>query len=94
MTGTPRSRHVDVARLRADLFLNQDQLAAILGVHSMTVSKWERGELVVDPWRKVMLNRMRAFADRTAEPYRRVVGSVLASKGAIATLVVLIGDRR
>jgi DNA-binding transcriptional regulator YiaG len=34
----------DFARLRKRLELTQEGLAAQLGVHPMTVSRWERGE--------------------------------------------------
>jgi len=35
----------DVRTCRAKLHISQAELAQLLGVHSLTVSKWERGKL-------------------------------------------------
>lgn len=37
----------DVQRLRKRLGLTQAELAALAGVHEMTVSRWERGTVTI-----------------------------------------------
>lgn len=41
---------------RTALDLSQAQFAELLGVHEMTVSKWERGLIKVRPWHAGLLN--------------------------------------
>ena len=49
MTGT------EVRRLRRRLGLTQAQLAARLGVHKLTVSRWERGQVrVTEPMSRLL----------------------------------------
>jgi molybdate transport system regulatory protein len=51
---------MDLKTLRARLGLKQADLAELLGVHAMTVSRWERGELKPSAHQRRLL---RAFAD-------------------------------
>ncbi len=46
---------MDVARIRKSHGLTQARLAAIVGVHPMTVSKWERGALEPGPFERTIL---------------------------------------
>jgi molybdopterin-binding protein len=58
---------VRLATLRARLGWTQVRLAEVLGVHAMTVSKWERGVLEPLPRQRTMLRALRAIArGRTA----------------------------
>lgn len=50
---------MDVKQIRTDLGLTQQQLSAVLGCHTMTVSKWERGVLRPRPWDLAMLEAFR-----------------------------------
>jgi len=45
----------EIATVRRGLGLTQAQLAGLLGVHWMTVSRWERGTLVPTAWQQAML---------------------------------------
>lgn len=49
--------------LRARLGLSQAELAAVVGVHSMTVSKWERGVLEPTPHQASILRALTAAAE-------------------------------
>ena len=47
-----------VRRIRKKLKLTQAQLASQLGVHRLTVSKWERGQHPVPPMAHRLLKQM------------------------------------
>ena len=49
----------EIKSLRELLNLNQVQLAQLLGVHPITVSKWERGESAPNGYQAVMLSHFR-----------------------------------
>ena len=44
-----------IKTLRKNLRMTQGQLAAVVGVHEMTVSKWERGILKPKPFQMSLL---------------------------------------
>ncbi len=50
--------------LRTRLSLSQGQLAELVGVHAMTVSKWERGVLAPNPHQQRMLASFHAAGER------------------------------
>lgn len=49
---------MDVARLRRQHGLTQTRLARLVGVHPMTVSKWERGVLEPGPFERAILSSL------------------------------------
>lgn len=53
-------------QIRADLNLSQAQLAALLGTHAMTVSKWERGLLRPSAHHERLLDAFARAAERGA----------------------------
>ncbi len=55
---------LDLKDLRARLGLSQQELAGLLGVHAMTVSKWERKKLRPGPHEKRLLASFAAAAER------------------------------
>lgn len=61
----PQARN-DVASTRRACDLTQDDLAALLGVHPMTVSKWERGLSVPSDWQRAMLDALERAQARWA----------------------------
>jgi transcriptional regulator with XRE-family HTH domain len=67
-----------IAQIRQSKGLSQTQLAYILGIHTMTVSKWERGALEPDPRQVIILN---ALAGTKAD-----FPSVLESAGPLKCL--------
>lgn len=55
---------LSIASLRKRLGLTQGQLAELVGVHAMTVSKWERGVLAPNPHQQRMLASFHAAGER------------------------------
>ena len=55
---------LSIASIRKRLGLTQGQLADLMGVHAMTVSKWERGVLAPNPHQKRMLASFHAAGER------------------------------
>lgn len=52
----PRPEHPeDYRRLRNEMGVTQNDLAQLLGVHPMTVSKWERGILTADFYQRSLI---------------------------------------
>lgn len=70
----------DVRILRQDLCLTQTQLAQLLGVHSLTVSKWERALLGPSPYHAALMCSFKQAARR--EPsIGRAIAHLLTSAG-------------
>lgn len=73
--------------VREDLGLSQAQLAALIGVHDQTVSKWERGILEPTSYQQALLHALRA-GHRKAP--RMIVADWLKTNGPLATLAMLL----
>ncbi len=61
-----------IARTRERLRLSQDDLAALLGVHPMTVSKWERSVIRPTRYHRNLLICFRSAAVRRPEIWREL----------------------
>lgn len=59
---------MQVSLLRHHLALTQRAFAELLGVHPMTVSKWERGQLSPRPGARERLERLQQGVDRGELP--------------------------
>ena len=55
--GVPQ-KALAVQTVRRQLGLTQASLARLIGVHPMTVSRWERGELVLGRWHQCLLDAL------------------------------------
>ncbi|MFA4971531.1 MAG: helix-turn-helix domain-containing protein [bacterium] len=66
-----------ITRLRKALSMTEARLGQLLGVHEMTVSKWERGELSPTLWQAHMLRVFAKARDRDEMVGKRVVGYML-----------------
>ncbi len=67
---------MDVARIRKSHGLTQTRLAALVGVHPMTVSKWERGVLEPGPFERSILHSL-AKAPGSGPPSMAELAGVL-----------------
>ena len=81
---------MSVAALRQSLGLTQVELARIVGVHPLTISKWERGVLEPTPWQAALLGAFRRIplANRARAGKRAALR--FAEAGAPAALFVLL----
>lgn len=70
-----------VRRSRAAASLTQCDFARLLGVHPITVSKWETGRAIPTPWQTEIARAVESSPDRAAigaELWSNGVGSALA----------------
>lgn len=78
----------EVKQIREILGLTQVQLAQLMGLHPITVSKWERGESEPTPYQTNLLNHFREGA-RTKEVKENLV-QVLLGMGVAVALALLL----
>jgi len=78
-----------VRGIRKGLGLTQAQLGQLLGVHSLTVSKWERELLTPTPYQAAMLDSFGKAGKRKPEVGRTVV-TLLVGAGIAAALYLLL----
>ena len=79
----------EVLSVRTELGLNQVQFAQLLGVHPLTISKWERGVNVVPPHQKAMLESFRQ-ASAAKESVGKDIAKLLVTAGAVMAILVLL----
>lgn len=79
---------VEIRAIRDRLGLTQPQLAQLLGVHPLTVSKWERGLLNPTAHQQVMLQSFGKAAKRPE--VRGDVAQALVTVGAALALFILL----
>jgi putative transcriptional regulator len=79
----------EVTALREALRLTQTQFATLLNVHSLTVSKWERGLLVPTPYH-VALMRSFGQSQQRQPDIGTIVGAALLAAGVGAALYLLL----
>lgn len=77
-----------IKRIRTGLGLTQGQMAELLGVHPLTVSKWERGLLSPNSHQEQLLRSFRKASD---EPdIGTTVGDLLVTAGVVVALFALL----
>lgn len=76
---------LDLAALRRQLMMTQAQFAALLGVHWITVSKWERRLLTPSPWHLALI-RAAATAVHRQPAVGQVIVAALAERGVAFAL--------
>ncbi|MCH9637752.1 MAG: helix-turn-helix domain-containing protein [Gammaproteobacteria bacterium] len=74
----------DVRSTRVTLGLTQTELATILGLHYVTVCRWERGHMTPKPWVLAIFHRFRVAATKADIGGR--MARVLALRGPLAAL--------
>ena len=77
---------MNTAALRKSLMLNQSDLALLLNVHPMTISKWERGLCAPDVYQTAMMARF----DLTFKDAKLW----LVTRGPVATIVKLMTSNK
>jgi transcriptional regulator with XRE-family HTH domain len=79
----------EIARIRADLGMTQEQLARLLGVHGLTVSRWERGKLRPNPHQEAILRAAEEAARRRPGVGSAVIGALVGAGVGLALFHVL-----
>lgn len=79
----------EVTAIRVSLGLTQVQLAQLLGVHPLTVSKWERGQGEPSPHQAAMLASFRA-ARGSRQDIGEVVAGLLVTAGVAVALWAIL----
>lgn len=79
---------IAIKSLRESLTMNQAQFAQLLGVHPITVSKWEREEAVPTPYQATLLAQFQTGA--RDEKVRNAVLGVLIGLGVAVAIALLL----
>lgn len=78
-----------IRQIREHLHLTQVQLAQLLGVHPLTVSKWERGELQPSNHEQALLLSFRQ-ASQARKDIGKEVQTLLVTAGVALAIYVLL----
>ncbi len=79
----------EISQLRQKMGLSQVQLAQLLGVHPLTVSKWERGLLDTSAHQDQLLPSF-AKARKTNRDIGDEVAKLLVTAGVVVALLALL----
>jgi putative transcriptional regulator len=80
--------NVVVKKLRKRLDLPQTEFGQLLGVHPMTVSRWERGEHRPTPYQQALMNE---FDKAAAQPkIVEELKTLLVAAGVVAAILLLL----
>ncbi|MDY7232834.1 helix-turn-helix domain-containing protein [Hyalangium rubrum] len=80
----------EIKKVRDGLGLTQEQFAQLLGVHTLTVSKWERGLLSPSPYQGSLISSFAKARERSASTGGATVAKVLMGAGVAAALFFLL----
>jgi putative transcriptional regulator len=81
---------LDIAILRKALGLSQVEFGHLLGVHLMTVSKWERGVAQPSPYQVALLREFKKAAAASGEQIKTEIKTRLVGRGVAAALLMLL----
>lgn len=79
----------EISAIRSQLGMTQVQLGLLLGVHSLTISKWERDRLIPAPYHQAILETGLA-AVKNQPGIGAVVTSTLATSGVPRALYEML----
>ena len=79
----------EIAAVRTGLGVTQVQLAQLLGVHPLTVSRWERGDLTPSPYQEALLESF-AKARSSKDDIGETVARLLVTAGVVLALYALL----
>ena len=83
---------MNVVKLRNKLNLSQTQFGNLFGVHSMTVSKWEREILKPSDYQLALMTEFKEAAKE--KEVTNTLGKVLIGAGIAAALYLLLKNSR
>lgn len=79
----------EVAAVRTGLGMTQAQLGQLLGVHPLTVSKWERGQLNPSPHQAALLQSFIKAKQNQPDIGDIVIGLLVGAGVALAIYAIL-----
>ena len=82
----------EIVGVRQQLKLGQTELASLMGVHPMTVSRWERGLVPPTGYQSAMLTEFKTAARDKA--FRDTFSAALIATGIMSGLYLLLGAAR
>lgn len=80
----------DIKKIREALGLSQQRFGQLLGVHWVTVSRWERGELRPSAYQEQLISTFRKAARREKDVGSKASDELVAAGVAAALLLLLI----
>jgi putative transcriptional regulator len=81
---------IEIPALRKALGLSQVEFGQLLGVHFMTVSKWERGLVSPSSYQLALMDQFARTAAAKQEEAKEQVKNILVAAGVIAALLWLL----
>jgi len=83
-----------IVDVRKGLGLTQTQFGQLLGVHEMTVSRWERNEFPPTPYQETLIEEFKKVAKD--KEVKDKLGRFLIGAGFVAALLFILGkaDKR
>jgi transcriptional regulator with XRE-family HTH domain len=79
----------EIKKNRKKLKLNQAEFGNLLGVHHVTVSKWESGHPSPTPYQQTLIENFGEAAD-TEEVKQANISNILIKAGAFVALALLL----
>lgn len=79
---------MEIVNLRTNLGLNQVEFAQLVGVHPITVSKWERGVAVPTAYQAALFGQFQEGAKD--QEVRQTLKQVLVAAGVILAVALLL----
>jgi DNA-binding transcriptional regulator YiaG len=78
----------EIRDLRGQLGLNQVEFAQLMGVHPVTVSKWERNEALPTPYQNALFDQFKQASRQ--EEVRETLKGLLVGAGVAMALALLL----
>jgi putative transcriptional regulator len=78
----------EIQSLRKQLGLNQVEFAQLMGVHPITVSKWEGGKAAPTPYQNALFDQFREGAQQ--QDVRDTLKNVLIGAGVALAIALLL----
>ena len=79
----------EIVEIRASLKMTQEQLAQLLGVHGLTVSKWERAISKPNPNQEALLRAAAGAARQSPEIGPAIVAALVGAGVGVALFYLL-----
>jgi|SRR6516162_6128751 transcriptional regulator with XRE-family HTH domain len=84
---------VSITKLRKSLNLTQQEFAQLFGVHHMTASKWERGELKPTGYQLALMTDFRQALEKD-DNIRTILSAMLVGSSVTNALFMLLHRAR